>query len=142
MTEIALDFMSTCPKCKIIIQDLIKAHFLGGAVGNPLAIHFRMIDPISRGNMWDDGPFPIAPTARYDNKFVMAVPQIRTNKGRIIYVGKMKASNRQVFRGTSYFMQYIFDRIGHKFQPPILSEITARYNKEVIETAQMMLGKR
>jgi len=142
MTFLVLDHMVTCPKCKLLLRDLIKAHFLSGATTNPIAIYPRWIDPVKRGNMWTEGPYPVAPSARVDAKFVAATPQVHTPKGRTIYVARMRASQRQVFESTSYFMQYVFTRVGHDFQPPLLSSLTARFNKEVLETAQRMLAGR
>ncbi len=143
MTFLVIDHMVTCPKCKLVIKDLIKAHFLGGATQNPLAVYFRMIDPIVRGNFWSTGPYPVAVSGRISAKFVSAVPQVHVPRaGRTVYIARMRYSGRQVFESTSYFMQYLFTRIGHDFQPPLVSSITSRYNKEVIETAQRLLGMR
>ena len=143
MTFVVVDHLSTCPKCKILIKDMIKAHFLGGATQNPIAMYLRWLDPIKRGNMWSDGPMPLAPTARTTSKFVQATPQVHNpHIGRTVFVAKMRASRKQVFESTSYFMQYLFTRIKHEFQPPLLSSITAKYNREVMETAQMLLGQR
>lgn len=143
MTFIVLDHMSTCPKCKILVKDLIKAHFMSGAVTNPIALYLRWIDPIKRGNLWTEGPYPLAPGSTTHPRFVAATPQIHVPaKGRSLYVARMRSSNRQVFEGTSYFMQYVFTRVGHDFQPPLLSSLTARFNKEVLETAQRVLGSR
>jgi len=141
MTFVVLDHMSTCPKCKVLLKDMIKAHFLSGATTNPLAVYARWIDPIRRGNLWHSGPMPLAPSATADAKFVGATPQLHApSKGRSLYIARMYSSDRQVFEGTSYFMQYVFNAVGHDFQPPLLSSLTTRFNKEVLETAQKMLG--
>ena len=143
MVFVALDHLNTCPKCKILIRDLIQAHFLNGATSRPTAIFFRTYDPIKPGNLWTEGPMPIAPSFRTEPKFVSATPQVHIpSQGRTVFVGKMRASRKQVFESTSYFMQYLFTRMGYEFTPPLLSSITAQFNKEVLETAQRILGQK
>lgn len=141
MTFVVVDQLATCPKCKILVRDLIKAHFLSGATTNPISIYPRWVDPIKRGNLWTEGPMPLAPSSVARPKFVSATPQLHSpSKGRTVYVARMRASDRQLFEGTSYFMQYVFTAVGHDFQPPLLSSLTARFNKEVLDTAQRLLG--
>lgn len=142
MTLVVFDHMATCPKCKLLLRDMIKAHFMSGAVSNPLSIYARWIDPIKRGNLWTNGPLPLAPSSTVQAKFVAATPQIHVPaSGKSIYVARMVASDKQVFESTSYFMQYVFARTEHDFQPPLVSSLTSRFNKEVLDTAQKLLGK-
>ncbi len=137
---IFFEYMVTCPKCKLIIRDLIKAHFLNGAVSNPIPIYLGAIDPIYRDNMYSEGPYPIAPTDSHRPRYSPITPTIHGRS--IITIPSLTVPSRpEAFESGSYTLQYLMTHLGVDFKPPLVSSITTRFGKEVLETAHRVLGR-
>lgn len=136
---IFFEYMVTCPKCKLILRDLIKAHFLNGAVSNPIPIYLASADPVFYDNMYTEGPFPIASLDSHDMRYVPATPVLHGKS--IVTIPRLTVpAHREVFESGSFNIQYLATRLGVDLKPPLLSSLATRFSKEVLETAHRRLG--
>jgi len=136
---IFFEYMVTCPKCKLLMRDLIKAHFLNGAVSNPLPIYFASVDPIYYDNMYTQGPYPIAPIDTTRSRYVPATPVLHGRS--IVTIPRMVVPARpETFESGSYTIQYLATVLGFDIKPPLASTLSTRFSREVLETAHRRLG--
>ena len=126
------EYMTTCPKCKVLMFDLIKMHFLGGAFTNPLVMRFSAIDYPLRGNFVEAGPLPVAPVVNHNNRYVDFVPVVHGRTTAVAFP-KMVKRRGELFDTGSFTVRYLLKRLGEERFPPAGSTLNERYGAEVID---------
>ena len=127
---IEIEILGTCPKCKMLLRDLITAHFLNGSISNPIPLYITNIDPIYYDNMYTEGPMPSVPSERHDPRYIPRTPVVHGRE--MVYIASLVLPReRQVFETGSFTIQYVGTHMGIEIRPPLISSITNRFSREV-----------
>ena len=125
------EYMILCPKCKILMFDMIKAHFLGGAFTKPLAMYFSAIDGVHRDAMVEVSR-PVVPVVQHEPRYVDFVPVVHGRTTAVAFPS-VRLRRRELYKIGSFTMRVLLKRLGEERYPPAVSDLNERFGVEVVE---------